>query len=205
MEHPAPSANGHLTRENCPEPTVLQLVTFIEAAPWRLLTPDDAVFGLFLWVWRQQPLGAQHSAFWEAAMPLWPRKRGHLRTTEYLALWVWNLKKGGLDHAEIAERLHYSEDTLRRRGVFRQADEFDQALAELRQQVDAYDRGERTDLIFATDLPLVWAPDLPASITFAGPVPNGVTRSGIAWAALTENDRAVRRDIDRLGKAAAWS
>lgn len=126
---------GRITAEKTPvKDPVLELVSYVDGAPWRSLTPDDgATYRLFRMAWRWQ--GGwdreQHADFWAASLDLWPRKRGNRQTTPHLANWLWALRRDGLDDATIAARLGYSLDTLRRTGVLRAADEIAEEIERL--------------------------------------------------------------------------
>jgi hypothetical protein len=159
-------------------PGALELVTFVSAAPWRQLLPEDEAHDLFLWVWKHQPL-PDHRSFWEAALKVWPRRRGQPRTSEFLAMWVSGLRRRGLADVEIAARLGYPLDNLRRMGVLRLAEDFDASSS-------TFDTNE--------PLPMVWAPEVDGPAPLMGSMP-----SLVALAAFTEEEHAQRNNFEHLG------
>jgi len=128
--------NGHVGRENRPERInpPLTLLAGVDDPPWALLEPDVAVYGLFAWALSQQDSWdrEQHTSFWQASLPLWPRKRGNRQHTQRLAGWVAAARKDGATDDKIAAAFGYRRDDLRRMGVFALVDAWEAWLAATR-------------------------------------------------------------------------
>lgn len=100
-------------------PPELHVVSGLVDDRRKVLTPDDAVFGLFTWARSVQDGWSleTHGAFWEATLELWPPGRGGQLAREELA-WCFRAHLGaGRTPAEAADRMGYPLDSLRRMEV----------------------------------------------------------------------------------------
>lgn len=105
-------------------PGTLQLITGSLLNPYRALDPGDAFYEDFAAVWRQQKAWDRetHVTYWRAALRVWPVHDGQVRRCDFIGAWVWSWRRFGLSDKQIADRLGYPLDTLRRRGALRYAD-----------------------------------------------------------------------------------
>lgn len=175
------------------------MVTFIPGAPWLQLQPDgeyyDEYYEIFHFAWRHQErwTRADHRDFWASALKLWPTKRGKRESSVHISMWVWVFRRKGLGDGEIAERLGYSLESLRRGGALRMANDF-----------AAYWDEHYKDRYCPPELPcpppVVWPADIDERPPLDGPF------CSIAWDLLGPKDLQVREQVTALGvRAANWS
>jgi hypothetical protein len=120
---PAPREIGRISAVE--SPGALELVTGSAVRGYRTLTPDDPLYDAFVPAWQLQAEWEEktHFAYWQAGLRLWPRRDGQVPRWEALGLWVWSWRRFGLSDQEIADRLGYPLETLRRKGALKLADE----------------------------------------------------------------------------------
>jgi hypothetical protein len=102
----------------------LCLVSGLDDDHRETLTPSHEFYSAFAYAWRWQdswPRG-QHGDFWEAWLPLWPRRRGNRPNVQTLARHVAGMRMLGHDTKAIADALSYPLDTLRRQGILAHAE-----------------------------------------------------------------------------------
>lgn len=106
-------------------PGTLHLVTGSPLKGYRPLDPGDRFYDDFVQAWRDQDTWDDrfHYVYWRQALLNWPRRDGQVDRREAWSFWVWSWRRFGLSDAQIAERLGYLPDTLRRQEVLKLADE----------------------------------------------------------------------------------
>ena len=96
----------------------LTLVTCLTGAPWRDLEPelDGAIYELFdmAYRWQDRWDEQQHVDFWQASLPLWPRKTGQRQMTDELTQWALKLRAAGASDREAESLMGYRPGSLRR-------------------------------------------------------------------------------------------
>lgn len=206
-----PGSTGYLGPDKCPaEPRPdLALVTFIAGGPWTTLKPDHALYPVFHWAWSYQAewSPSAHEAFWTANLGLWPRHPGSPKA-DLRARAIADLRSYGIPDAVIAAGLSCVKDSLRKQGIFRMAEDYQQEREDhIRERWEAATAGRRSAPP-PPPAPFIWPlltprrdDDLDLGGDLGCPQPRMPTigrESKIAWIQLEKKSVAVQETENRL-------